>query len=74
MVTNPVDVMTYVTLKLTGLPKERVLDVARECADAELTEEADELRELLSHRLAHYVGVLREYGVHVPFGPRAHST
>lgn len=25
MVTNPVDVMTYVTLKLTGLPKERVL-------------------------------------------------
>jgi uncharacterized protein DUF6959 len=47
---------------------------ACECADAELAEEADELRELLSNRLAHYVGVLREYGVHVPFGRRAHPT
>lgn len=52
---------------------ESIATRARECADAELTEEADELRELLSNRLAHYVGVLREYGFHLPFG-RAHST
>ena len=53
---------------------ESIATRARECADAELAEEADELRELLSNRLAHYVGVLREYGFHVPLGPRAHST
>jgi signal transduction histidine kinase len=53
---------------------ESIANRARDCADAELEEEADELRELLSNRLAHYVGVLSEYGFHVPIGRRAHSS
>ena len=43
------------------------------CADAELAEEADELRDLLAGRLTHYATVLGEYGFDVPFGRGAHS-
>ena len=53
---------------------ESIATRARDCADAELMQDAEELRELLSNRLAHYVGVLREYGFHIPIGPRVHST
>ena len=61
---------TFVALAESILARARACG----CADTELVEEAEELRELLSARLSHYATALGRYGFDVPFGRGAPPT